>query len=190
MRFFFLIRFSAVALLVIMLVVGGLLPSHADNRVERGAIDAQSTSEATPAAQDCPQFPPGIEATPGVTVEATSAATTEPTPAVPGYLGISATDSFDGCGALVDAVDPQGPAQQGGLQVDDLIWGIDRTLVRDRETLRTAIVRLPPGTAITLWVKRGEETFRLPITLGTRPATVEPTAAPPQDATAEATPAQ
>lgn len=181
---------SAGTLLILMLILGSVMPLHAQDRSGNAAAHLQGTSEATVARQDCPQFPAGIEVTAAPTAEATSAATAEPTAAVPGYLGISAVDSFDGCGAIVDAVDPQGPAQAAGLQVDDLVWGVDRTLVRDRDALRTAIVRLPPGTSVTLWVQRGSETLQLKVNLGTRPVTVEPTIEPPGAATSEATPAQ
>lgn len=153
---------------------------------------------AAPAAAQGPKFPPcppadGAAATepplptetPRPTSASTAAATQEAVFA-PGYLGI-AGESVGGCGTKVIEVRPDSPADKGGLKVDDVIVALNGKEMRGLNWLRSTVLKLAPGTEITLTVKRGEEELEIKVTLGERPAVTPPTAAPTKEATPEAT---
>jgi len=156
----------------------------------------------TPAAAQGPKFPPcppadGAAATepplPTETPRPTSASTAAATAAAtqeavfaPGYLGI-AGESVGGCGTKVIEVRPDSPADKGGLKVDDVIVALNGQAMPGLNWLRSTVLKLAPGTEITLTVKRGEEELEIKVTLGERPAVTPPTAEATKEATPEAT---
>jgi len=99
---------------------------------------------------------PGRAATPG-------AATTA---AVPTGDGAS-TPSWGG-GAMVEKVNPNGPAAQV-LQPGDVIQGVDGQPVRSMAELRLRLYLLPPGTSVELSVDRGGTEHLLAVHLASRP---------------------
>jgi len=70
--------------------------------------------------------------------------------------------------ARIGVVTKDMPAAKAGLQADDLVTGIDAKPVRTWEELSTAI-RGSGGAAVTLDVKRGDETIQLVVTPEARP---------------------
>jgi Lon-like protease len=74
-------------------------------------------------------------------------------------------------GALIAAVSPDTPAA-GKLQPTDVVVAVDGKPVRTPAALRRLLRRGPPGTTLTLAVRRGQELER--ITLTTAPDPSEP----------------
>jgi serine protease Do len=103
-----------------------------------------------------------------------------------GYLGIrmnstGMTDKArayyklpDNNGVIVTSVVEKGPADEGGLRAQDVIRKIDGHPVKDNQDLLAMIASRKPGETVKLEVLRGGETFKLDVTLTTRPVTFEP----------------
>jgi serine protease Do len=80
-------------------------------------------------------------------------------------------------GAIVSAIDPNGPANDSDLEPGDVIVSFDGERVENIEDLQQKVVDTRPGTVIELGVYRGGAPTTLPITIGeldlearTRPA--------------------
>jgi S1-C subfamily serine protease len=86
------------------------------------------------------------------------------------YIGLSgtATDS----GLQVTDVFPDGPADQAGVQVDDLVESIDGHPVRSLTDLLSEVERHPPGDSVTLSVMRFGTRDDVTVRLAQRPATL------------------
>jgi len=99
----------------------------------------------------------------------------EPLGKGPGYLGITFTK--DEGGLQITEVKPGGPAEKGGLKVDDLIIKLDGADMSNADTtdLVKLVAGLRPGTVVAVEVKRGAETLTLKIKLGPRPPDFQPT---------------
>ena len=57
-------------------------------------------------------------------------------------------------GALVNSVDPDGPAERAGIRTGDIITAVNGIRVDDANTLRNRIARTAPGTDITVQILR------------------------------------
>jgi S1-C subfamily serine protease len=68
-------------------------------------------------------------------------------------------------GALVEAIEPGGPAARAGLRINDLIVAFDRERVEYPEQLARWVAATPPGTEVELVWVRGDErrSARFPI---------------------------
>ncbi len=98
-----------------------------------------------------------------------------------GYLGASLqnVDSEnapllglkDPHGALVGDVTGGGPGAKAGLKPGDVITAIDGKPITSTAQFIQTVDNFPPGTAITLTVKRGSRSQQIKLTLGTRPKT-------------------
>ncbi len=73
-------------------------------------------------------------------------------------------------GALVRAVDAQGPAARAGLRQGDIITAIDGQTVDEAHTLTSLIVNRAVGDTVTLTVLRDGRQLSLKVTLAARPA--------------------
>jgi S1-C subfamily serine protease len=93
------------------------------------------------------------------------------------WLGVSVTDA-DGGGALVGEVVPGSPAETAGLQAGDVIKAVDDTTIDSAQTLVDTIKGYAPGDEVTLSVLSNDQTSDVKVTLGERPANVEPPTAP------------
>lgn len=71
-------------------------------------------------------------------------------------------------GALIQSVLDGTPAQQAGLQVGDVIVGVDGQTVDDRNTLVSLLFEHVAGDTITLGVLRDGQTFQTQLTLTNR----------------------
>lgn len=79
-------------------------------------------------------------------------------------------------GAMVTSVVPDGPADQAGLQEDDVILQIDGKKVIDfSEMLSYLFIHTSPGDVVELEVFRGGEIITLDLTIGERPVNTQPT---------------
>lgn len=82
-------------------------------------------------------------------------------------LGVSTNVPTNGsAGARVAQVSEGSAAEAAGLQVGDIITGIDETPVRGTAELRAQIINRSPGTEVTLSAIRGGESIQLDVTLG------------------------
>jgi S1-C subfamily serine protease len=86
------------------------------------------------------------------------------------YIGLNgtATDS----GLQVTDVYPNGPADQAGVQVGDLVETIDDHPVRSLTDLLGEVDRHAPGDSVTLSILRNGSRGPVPVTLAQRPATL------------------
>ncbi|NIW45546.1 MAG: PDZ domain-containing protein [candidate division Zixibacteria bacterium] len=73
-------------------------------------------------------------------------------------------------GALVTTVVPDGPADEAGVEVDDVILAIDgEEVLNFSEMLSYLFINTSPGDVVELEVFRAGETISLEMTLGARP---------------------
>ncbi|HEY4353432.1 MAG TPA: DegQ family serine endoprotease [Paraburkholderia sp.] len=69
-------------------------------------------------------------------------------------------------GALVSAVDKDGPAAKAGLQPGDVITAVNGTPITDSSDLPTQIANLKPGTSADVTVWRDKASKSLKVTIG------------------------
>lgn len=94
-----------------------------------------------------------------------------------GWLGVSVDLllDFDDQGRtrqslLVTDTAPGGPAQRAGIQVGDLIVGLDAERVTDARQAMQTIARLRPGDRVLVGIQRNEAEFDVEAIVSTRPA--------------------
>jgi len=89
------------------------------------------------------------------------------------YLGIQSQLSPDGT-ATVEEIETNGPAADSGLQVNDVIVGMDgKALTEQTPFVNALIFAHQPGDKVTLQVQRDGSEQDVTVTLGTRPADVQ-----------------
>ncbi|MFP1682406.1 trypsin-like peptidase domain-containing protein [Alloalcanivorax sp. C16-1] len=96
-----------------------------------------------------------------------------------GYLGVSVQDinptlaeTFgmeEVRGGVITEVVSGSPAQQAGLQAEDVLVGINDETMGDGYEAMNRIAGTQPGTALTLNVLRNGQRLNLDVTIGTRP---------------------
>ncbi|MEM1212906.1 MAG: trypsin-like peptidase domain-containing protein [Planctomycetota bacterium] len=96
-----------------------------------------------------------------------------------GYLGVLIADlndelartfDYDGPGGvLVQDVLPDGPAQDAGIQLGDIIQRINDKPVKSSEDLRYTVSQITPGEAVQVEVFRDGQRLTLTLTLGRMP---------------------
>lgn len=69
-------------------------------------------------------------------------------------------------GALIVEVAPDSPAEEAGLQADDVVTAVNGEVVDAERTLRDRLFAYEPGDTVTLRVLRGTETTEVEVTLG------------------------
>jgi S1-C subfamily serine protease len=90
-------------------------------------------------------------------------------PITNGYLGIGVADptgSSAAGGALVQQVEPEGPAAAAGLQQGDVVLAIDGDPVGSASDLVAAVRSRQPGSDVTLTVDRQGQELTIDATLG------------------------
>lgn len=96
-----------------------------------------------------------------------------------GYLGIYMGGEVDQTmakalglgetrGIIVGKVEEDGPAENAGLQEQDIIISLEGQEVRNWESFRTKIASLKPGDKIKLGIIRDDKNIELEVTLGKR----------------------
>ncbi len=73
-------------------------------------------------------------------------------------------------GALVNDVIEDSPAEEAGLQEDDIIIGFNGSKIRDSEDLIEAITDAYPGDDVTFQIIRDDDKMELKVTLGKKPS--------------------
>ena len=68
------------------------------------------------------------------------------------------------------AVEPNGPADEGGLQDGDIILSVDGQVIDEEHPLDATLSQHAPGRTITVEVQRGTQKITLQVALGTRPS--------------------
>jgi len=69
-------------------------------------------------------------------------------------------------GVAVTQVEPNSPAEKGGLKVGDVITAINGNATEDVNEFRLQVAGFAPGTTIHLKIARNGQTLDLPVTLG------------------------
>ncbi len=82
------------------------------------------------------------------------------------YLGVSLEETDNG--VVIREVVPQSPADEAGLQIEDVIVSINGTAVTTREEAVSAIQALKVGDNVSLEIMRDNETLTVEATLGSR----------------------
>jgi 2-alkenal reductase len=77
-------------------------------------------------------------------------------------------------GALVAAVEPGTPAEQAGLQPNDIITAVNNISLAQENSLRYVLTQFQPGDTVELTVLRNGEEIKMMLTLGTRPKDLQP----------------
>lgn len=87
-----------------------------------------------------------------------------------GYHGIKLFElHFRRSAAYIDGVAAGSPAEQAGLQSDDLILAVGAEPVRDAASFHRLVSQYQPNETVTLVVKRGQEVHTVDLTLGEAP---------------------
>jgi len=92
--------------------------------------------------------------------------TADVTPDVAQRLGLDVNQ-----GAIVEQVEPGSAADQGGVQVNDVIVQFNSTPITSSGDLVSAIRSANPGDKVTLTVNRGGKVLTLQVTLGSEALT-------------------
>jgi 2-alkenal reductase len=77
-------------------------------------------------------------------------------------------------GALVADVEPGTPAEQAGLQPNDIITAVNGVSLAQENSLRYMLTQFQPGDTVELTVLRNGEEIKIPLTLATRPENLVP----------------
>lgn len=99
-----------------------------------------------------------------------------------GYLGVYIGDLTPGLakefdvpdtsGALVNTVEPGGPAAKAGLKNGDVIRTFNGQNVSGAGALTSMVTETNPGTTVTMGILRNGKPMNIKLTLGTRPANI------------------
>jgi S1-C subfamily serine protease len=73
-------------------------------------------------------------------------------------------------GAIIEQLVSGGPAQNAGLQVNDIIYQIDNTPIDSSDALGAYLATKAPGDQVTVYVNRNGSNVQVKVTLGTLPA--------------------
>jgi putative serine protease PepD len=94
------------------------------------------------------------------------------------YLGVQSGNAATGVGAIITAVVPNGPADDGGLKARDRIVAVGNHKVEGSDDVSLAISSNKPGDQVTVHIRRGSSDKTLTIRLGKRPAAASSTLQP------------
>lgn len=90
---------------------------------------------------------------------------------LPGYLGVSITESQDGsAGAVITEIQPSTPAASSGLQLDDRVISVDGAPIGDGDDLAAQIGGRQAGDVVELTIVRDGEELTIDVELAERPS--------------------
>lgn len=69
-------------------------------------------------------------------------------------------------GAIIDAIDPEGPAAQGGLRPGDIVTALDNTALQTELDFSRVLRSKKPGDVVTVTAYRGSRRLTLRVRLG------------------------
>jgi putative serine protease PepD len=84
------------------------------------------------------------------------------------YVGVELNPNSSG-GAQISSIASGSPAAAANIQAGDLVTAINGSPITSTEQFIAVVDTYPPGTKLTLTVKRGGQTLKISMTLGTRP---------------------
>jgi serine protease Do len=88
-----------------------------------------------------------------------------------GWLGVTVADAAEADGgAQVTGVEPDGPADEAGLSVADVVLDVNGAPVSGSASLIRAIASVTPGIKVVLTVRRGSHIIEIPVVVDRRPA--------------------
>lgn len=91
-------------------------------------------------------------------------------PIAQGYLGVGLEGRRDGgSGAVITEVQPESPADEAGIEVDDIVVAVDGTSISGAGDLIGTVRDLDPGSTIVVTIVRDGEQVELTATLVERP---------------------
>jgi len=82
------------------------------------------------------------------------------------YIGVSASDSEDPEGALINQVEKGSPADKGGLKAGDIVTMVNNKKIEDSEDLSDAIEHSKAGKEMILTIYRDGKTSDVTVTVG------------------------
>lgn len=83
-----------------------------------------------------------------------------------GQLGFVGNEMTNRNGILVNGIQPNSPADVGGLRVNDILVAVDNELVESASKTLDKIAETPPGTILQLEVLRENETITMQVVVG------------------------
>ena len=83
-----------------------------------------------------------------------------------GWLGVNLGSALGRAGAMVESVVPGSPAQEGGIELGDVITAIDGGAISGPDAAVAAIGALRPGASALLALDRFGQQISLRVTLG------------------------
>ena len=87
------------------------------------------------------------------------------------YLGVStSTADTSNPGALIQSVTSGGPADDAGLRAGDIVTALGSTTIKGTNDLVATIATHRPGDRVAATVRRGSQTIKVTVTLGTQPS--------------------
>jgi putative serine protease PepD len=87
------------------------------------------------------------------------------------YLGVStSTADTSNPGALIQSVTRGGPADRAGLRAGDVVTALGSTPIKGTNDLVATIATHRSGDRVTATVRRGSQTIKVTVTLGTQPS--------------------
>jgi S1-C subfamily serine protease len=91
------------------------------------------------------------------------------------YLGVSTGDASTATstGAVIGGVSTGGPADSAGLRQGDVVTQIGSAPIHDSGDLVAAVATHKPGDKVDITVKRGGNTQKVTVTLGTQPSSAQ-----------------
>ena len=84
------------------------------------------------------------------------------------FLGIRPSDPDTEDGVPIAEVLPETAAFKSGMKAGDVVYEYNGNKITDFESLSKVTRSLPPGTKVTIKVRRGQETVELKAELGER----------------------
>ena len=88
-----------------------------------------------------------------------------------GWLGVSVGDAASGAaGAVINGVEPGGPADEAGLQPGDMVVSVNNQVISDAADLTRDIASTPPGGKVQLKVNSNGHLSHVQVVVGRRPA--------------------
>jgi putative serine protease PepD len=86
------------------------------------------------------------------------------------FLGVSTSDATTTtAGALIQAVTSGGPADDAGIRAGDVVTAIGNTQIKGTNDLVAAIATHRSGDKVDVTIRRGSQTKKVTVTLGTQP---------------------
>ena len=86
-----------------------------------------------------------------------------------GFLGLTAVPGFNGRGVLINSIFKNGPADQAGIRMGDVVRKINDVEVNDIKDVQKMVANLMPGQSVVLEVQRKDKELRFGLVVTKRP---------------------